>query len=1689
MRKKKQQVRAFSFLMTILMVFSLVTPGFVGAQGTGKAHISMNDSKSSVQAKVADNLLDQFKSEDKVTFLIKFKDKADVKAAAQKARENAASLSAYKQEHAQRSAVISELKATALQSQGNVVEYLESEVAKGNAEDVNPYYIVNGIAVTATKEVAKKLATFSEVEEVLENHLYQLQRDIDRETLNRATSDNNNVTLEEKEEINKQNNLQNTEWNVERVNAPDAWSMGITGEGTVVANIDTGVQWDHPALMEKYAGYDPATGEVDHSNSFFDPVNGQTVPYDTDGHGTHTMGTMVGSEPDDSNQVGVAPGAKWIAVQAFTPDGAYQDDLLAGAQWILEQGPDVVNNSWGGGPGQNDWFREAVIAWREAGIVPVFAAGNVTLTNPGGPGSVAVPANYPESFAVGNTMNTDLISSSSLRGPSPYGEIKPDVAAPGTGIRSSVPGSSYGGASGTSMAAPAVAGLVALLKGANAGLGVDEIEQIIMDTAEGTTDAQHPESPNNAYGHGIVDAFAAVTQVADGLGTIEGVVTMDGEDTEAPEYSHEPPSGFFPGGALSLSILANDDVSITSVEVSYDGKTLEADQVSGNHRSGEYAVVIPGEDTADKDSISYQFIINDFGGNEVVTEEFTVEASDYIYYHDFETEPTDWSTFQGNTGAVSWEWGEPTSGPEGAVSGDNVYATNLAGDYNTNEFSWLDMPAVQLPGGESYITFDAWYDIENIYDNAYIGVTTDPLGEYTVLDNFTGSSNGWETLSYDLSEFSGQEVYVAFIMESDVSVVNPGMYIDNVIVSQQPAVATSNGAMTQAITPMDVPLDATVSVLETGRSINTNPADGSYSMLHEAGTFTVVAESYGFASQEQTVELGEDGTAQADFVLEELPQATVSGTVTNERTGDPVEGATLLLVEDANVEPVATDAEGNYDLTAYEGTYTLKVVAQDYHPTEVEVELDGDKTVDIELEPFYTVPGGEIGYDDGTPENARAFYDPGNGWAVKMSLPEGQEQAVVTDGVFQFHGTDWPTPGGTSFAVEVWSAGEDGMPGEKLAGPVDAEAVRSLDEWTVVDLREHNIQVNGDFFMVYVQTEVNTAAPGLATDENGENAGRSYQVVGGAWSPSPAEEGNYMIRARVDYAVGEPAITSPVDGTITNEANVTVEGSASPTTTLNLLNNGEVVDSVDIDESGNFAIDVELSEGENVLKAESYVDGEMATESETVTVTLDSESPDLTITNPIDGELLNNETVTVEGTVSDAHLDYVEVNGEQAPVSDGMFSKRIMLDEGENVIDVVAYDLAGNMSQQSATVNVDFSAPVIENLEPSEDQRLYPGETLKIEFDSEPGLDASFSVLMAQGELGLDENAIELPMEEVSDGHYVGYYTVTDNISAAKANVRVSVTDEFGNQVYQHAEGKLFFNDLGVERIKGETRYETAIEISQEGWDSSDTVVLARGDNFADALAGVPLAHQLNAPILLTKTNELLDSTIEEIERLGATNVIVLGGTQAVSRTVSKHLEDLDLNVDRLSGDTRYDTAAAIAMAIAPDGVDKVVVANGQNYPDALSVASYAAQQGLPILLTKSDSIPEATQFAFGELGAMESVVVGGTAVVSDDVMDALPNAERLSGPDRYATSTAVAEGFGVDQKHMYIATGKEYADALSGAVLAAKNDSGVLLVGSDLPEVVSNYISDHEFKKLYIFGGANAVSDAIADSLFELLQ
>ena len=315
------------------------------------------------------------------------------------------------------------------------------------------------------------------------------------------------------------------EWGVDRINAPQVWSTyNDRGENIVVGNVDTGVLYTHGALVAKYRG-NLGGGNFNHNYNWWDPsaVCGRGTPCDNNGHGTHTMGTMVGDDGDPgTNQIGVAPHATWIAAKGCETNSCSTNALLSSGQFMVAPTnlngqnpqpnlrPDIVSNSWGNGNGGDTFYQAIVQAWVASGIFPSFASGN---SGPGC-GTVWSPGSYSESYTVGSFDINNVIASSSSRGPSPLGGIiKPNIAAPGVNVRSSWNNGSYQILSGTSMATPHLSATVALMWSAVPALrrnisGTEAIlNQTAIDTAGtcgGTTEN------NNTWGEGKLDALAAV---------------------------------------------------------------------------------------------------------------------------------------------------------------------------------------------------------------------------------------------------------------------------------------------------------------------------------------------------------------------------------------------------------------------------------------------------------------------------------------------------------------------------------------------------------------------------------------------------------------------------------------------------------------------------------------------------------------------------------------------------------------------------------------------------------------------------------------------------------------------------------------------------------------------------------------------------------------------------------------------------------------------------------------------------------------------------------------------------------------------------------------------------------------------------------------------------------------------------
>jgi putative cell wall-binding protein len=299
-----------------------------------------------------------------------------------------------------------------------------------------------------------------------------------------------------------------------------------------------------------------------------------------------------------------------------------------------------------------------------------------------------------------------------------------------------------------------------------------------------------------------------------------------------------------------------------------------------------------------------------------------------------------------------------------------------------------------------------------------------------------------------------------------------------------------------------------------------------------------------------------------------------------------------------------------------------------------------------------------------------------------------------------------------------------------------------------------------------------------------------------------------------------------------------------------------------------------------------------------------------------------------------------------------------------------------------------------------------------------------------------------------------------------------------------------------VDRHSGATRVETAAAVSGAGQDTADTVIIARADVHADALAGAPLALQLAAPLLLSDQDGLPQATRDEVRRLGAQQAVLLGGAAALGPAVESALRSMGLEVRRVAGPNRFATAAAIAAEL-PEGRE-VFLASGEAFADALSASGLAARLRRPILLTATDQLPAESAAVLTERHHV--TIVGGAAVVSDEVAAAIEGrvggVRRLSGPTRYDTSAAVAEE-AVDRGYSptvtWVATGVDFPDGLVAGAAAARDRGVLLLVDSESLErspASRDWLQRNAqaIANVRIAGGRAAVSDAVAAALGEAL-
>ncbi|NIO27853.1 MAG: S8 family serine peptidase [Candidatus Latescibacteria bacterium] len=513
--------------------------------------------------------------------------------------------------------VLAALKEAADRSQPAFIAYLDARKAAGTVKGYTKYWIMNLVIVSATKAELKSIAALGDIEMIEGNFKATL---IDK--VGEAYTGNPAAG------IGVTNSLI-------AINADRVWhELGYTGNGTLVANMDTGVDGSHPALTDRWRG-----NWYPWQECWRDALGtGTQYPTDTHGHGTHTMGTMCGAGHATEDTVGVAFEAWWIADnsinQGVSPE--FDNDVLGAFQWFTDPDgdpgttddvPDALQNSWGIDSRFGYDYQDCDYRWQEAienceaaGVVVTFSAGNEGPS----PQTHRSPANICNTptvnFSVGAVDCENYgwpypIAYFSSRGPSDCdgSTIKPEVSAPGVSVYSSYPGGSYVRMSGTSMAGPHVAGVVALMREANPNADVQTIKEILMNTARdlGTT------GEDNTYGWGIIDAY-------------EAVLAVSVPDEIPPVVTVTAPNGgevLTAGTTYTITWIATDNVSVTqtSIYYSYDGGTTYnlIANLAGN--PGSYDWTVPNTPSTTCLVQVYAYDAADNEGSDTSDAYFTIE--------------------------------------------------------------------------------------------------------------------------------------------------------------------------------------------------------------------------------------------------------------------------------------------------------------------------------------------------------------------------------------------------------------------------------------------------------------------------------------------------------------------------------------------------------------------------------------------------------------------------------------------------------------------------------------------------------------------------------------------------------------------------------------------------------------------------------------------------------------------------------------------------------------------------------------------------------------------------------------------------------------------------------------------------------------------------------------------------------
>nr|WP_297395354.1 cell wall-binding repeat-containing protein [uncultured Peptostreptococcus sp.] len=298
-----------------------------------------------------------------------------------------------------------------------------------------------------------------------------------------------------------------------------------------------------------------------------------------------------------------------------------------------------------------------------------------------------------------------------------------------------------------------------------------------------------------------------------------------------------------------------------------------------------------------------------------------------------------------------------------------------------------------------------------------------------------------------------------------------------------------------------------------------------------------------------------------------------------------------------------------------------------------------------------------------------------------------------------------------------------------------------------------------------------------------------------------------------------------------------------------------------------------------------------------------------------------------------------------------------------------------------------------------------------------------------------------------------------------------------------------------IQRLSGDNRYETSVEVSEKNFKSADTVVLASGQNIADALVASSYADIEEAPILLTNKNSISDEVLDEIERLKADKVVIVGGQSSIFSSIESRLKKEDIKVTRISGRDRFDTSDKLSQEVSrlSKKSSQAILVNGYKNIDALSVSSLATKEELPILLNGRNTLNMSVKNRLKQMNVKKVYIIGGNNSISSDVEKELKRMQisvvRLSGRDRYETSANIAKYAYKDFDEAIVASGENPVDALAASTLTGKKEAPILLTNKNkIPKSIKKIIEDMDIGKITIVGGENSITDNVMDDMEDML-